>query len=87
MLCLSGTLVFCPKGGVAGKIQDLNNGESAFNAAVRIAEIGKERTLIFDGYYSLQELMLVRTLWNQLLGYQKDKHLWSSDRSRNDDDH
>ncbi|NBR82438.1 MAG: TonB-dependent receptor [Flavobacteriia bacterium] len=72
VLCLSGTLVFAQRGGVAGKIQDLNNGESAFNAAVRIAEIGKGTYTDFDGYYSLQGIDAgTYTLEIQLLGYQK----------------
>ena len=57
---------------MAGKIQDVKNGESAFNAAVRIAETGKGTYTDFDGYYSLQGIDPgTYTLEIQLLGYQK----------------
>lgn len=60
-------------GGIAGKIQDKSNGESAFNAAVKVSGPSEKGTYTdFDGYYSLQGLAPgTYTISIQLLGYQK----------------
>lgn len=63
---------FGQTGSVSGKIQDRNNGESAFNAAIKVLETGKGTYTDFDGYYSIQGLEPGNyTVQVQLIGYQK----------------
>lgn len=63
---------FSQTGGIAGKVQDKSNGESAFNAAVTVLGQSKGTYTDFDGYYSIQGLAPgTYTITVQLLGYQK----------------